>query len=78
MTTGADRRTTEAPSSWEPLQTPKEAAAFLRVHEKTAIRYAREKRIPAIRLGGKLWRFRSSDLTAWAASQVQSARQPFE
>jgi excisionase family DNA binding protein len=78
MTRGTDRRTTEAPPSWEPLQTPKEAAAFLRVHEKTAIRYAREKRIPAIRLGGKLWRFRSADLTAWAASQVQSACQPDE
>jgi excisionase family DNA binding protein len=78
MTRGTDRRTTEAPSSWEPLKTPKEAAAFLRIHEKTAIRYAREKRIPAIRLGGKLWRFRGSDLTAWAASEVQSACQPGE
>jgi excisionase family DNA binding protein len=78
MTSEKERRTTEVGSLWEPLRTPKEAAEFLRVHEKTAIRYAREKRIPAIRLGGKLWRFRSSDLTAWAASQVQSARQPFE
>jgi excisionase family DNA binding protein len=65
-------------SSWEPLLTPEEAGAFLRVHQKTAIRYAREKRIPAIRLGGKLWRFRSSDLTAWAASQIESGCQPDE
>jgi excisionase family DNA binding protein len=78
MTSEKEPRTTEVGSSWEPLLTPEEAGAYLRVHQKTAIRYAREKRIPAIRLGGKLWRFRSSDLTAWAASQIESGCQPDE
>ena len=64
-------------SSWEPLQTPEEAAAYLRVHPKTVIRMAREQVIPALRLG-KHWRFRSSDLTAWTASQVKSACQSDE
>jgi hypothetical protein len=41
---------------------PREAGAFLRCHEKTAIRYAREGIVPAIRLGGKLWRVRQSDI----------------
>lgn len=62
---------------WERLLTPSEAAAFLRIHQKTTIRMARERRIPAIRLG-KHWRFRSVDLTRFAAEQVQSIRQPVE
>jgi len=60
---------------WEPLLTPVEAAAFLRLHEKTVIRMARQRKIPAIRLG-KHWRFRKSDLIQFAADQVKSIRQP--
>ena len=63
--------------SLEPLQTPEEAASYLRVHPKTAVRMARNRKIPALRLG-KHWRFRSSDLAAWAASQVKSTCQPDE
>jgi excisionase family DNA binding protein len=62
----------------EPLLTPVEAGAFLRVHEKTVIRYARQQILPALRLGGKHWRFRLSDLTDWAAEQVESNCQPDE
>ena len=72
-----DRRSTEVGSLWEPLRTAAEAAGYLRLHPKTVVRMARTQMIPAIRIG-KQWRFRISDLTAWAASQVQSARQPFE
>lgn len=61
--------------SFAPLWTPLEAAAYLRLHEKTVVRLAREKVIPALRLG-KHWRFRIEDLTAWAAAQVESIRQP--
>lgn len=50
-------------TSWEPLLTPEEAAAYLRIHPKTVIRMARNRTIPALRLG-KHWRFRRSDLTA--------------
>jgi excisionase family DNA binding protein len=64
-------------TSWEPLLTPEEAATYLRIHPKTVIRMARNRTIPALRLG-KHWRFRRSDLTAWAATQVESACQPDE
>jgi excisionase family DNA binding protein len=59
----------------EPLWTPKDAAAYLCLHEKTVIRMARENQLPALRLG-KHWRFRACDLTAWAASRVESSCQP--
>jgi excisionase family DNA binding protein len=35
---------------------------------------ARNRQLPALRLG-KHWRFRSTDLVAWADSQVQSTCQ---
>ena len=63
--------------NWEPLLIPAEAGAYLRIHEKTVIRMARKKQLPALRLG-KHWRFRRSDLTAWAAGQIQSCGQPDE
>lgn len=59
------------------LLTPVEAAAILRIHEKTAIKLARTKRLPAMRLG-KHWRFREQDLAAWIELQVQSSCQPDE
>jgi excisionase family DNA binding protein len=62
-------------TEWEPLLVPAEAAAYLGVHSKTAIRMARQHHIPAIRVG-KHWRFRRSDLIEFAASQVESTRQP--
>lgn len=77
MSGGSEREGADMSNTWEPLRTPEEAAAYLRVHPKTAIRMARKRVIPAIRLG-KHWRFRSSDLTAWAAGQVNSACQPGE
>jgi excisionase family DNA binding protein len=67
-----------APNNFEPLLTPIEAGAWLHVHPKTAIRMAREGSIPALRLGQKHWRFRRSDLAAWAEEQVRSPRQPTE
>jgi excisionase family DNA binding protein len=63
------------PAQCEPLLTPADAARYLRLHPKTVIRMARQQAIPAIRLG-KHWRFRSSDLTAWTAEQVQLTCQP--
>jgi excisionase family DNA binding protein len=64
-----------APKSFEPLLTPVAAGVYLGVHEKTAIRMAREGSIPALRLG-KHWRFRRSDLESWVESQVKSQCQP--
>ncbi|RZU40346.1 helix-turn-helix domain-containing protein [Edaphobacter modestus] len=62
-------------SSVSPLWTPAEAGVFLGLHPKTVLRFAREKVIPALRLG-KHWRFRAEDLTSWAAKQVESSCQP--
>ena len=59
------------------LLTPAEAWTYLRIHPKTVNRLAREKAIPALRVG-RHWRFREVDLTQWTASQVNSVRQPGE
>jgi excisionase family DNA binding protein len=64
-------------TSWEPLQTPEEAAAYLRIHSKTVTRMARNRQLPGIRLG-KHWRFRKSDLDAYFTAQLESACQPGE
>jgi excisionase family DNA binding protein len=62
---------------FESLWAPRDAAAYLRIHEKTVIKMARLRQLPALRLG-KHWRFRRDDLVTWAASQVQSTCQPAE
>lgn len=61
----------------EPLLTPKDAAEYLRIHEKSVIRLARKEMIPALRLG-KHWRFRQADLSSWVEAQRQSICQPVE
>jgi excisionase family DNA binding protein len=63
--------------TFEPLLTPGEAGAYLRLPPKTVVRLARQQVLPGLRLG-KHWRFRRSDLTAWAAAQVHSLCQPVE
>jgi excisionase family DNA binding protein len=64
--------------AFESLWTPIDAAAYLKLHAKTVIRMARARAIPAIRLG-KHWRFRASDMHAFAAAQVvESSGQPRE
>jgi excisionase family DNA binding protein len=81
MTRSAETITTprhsQPPSRVMPLWTPTDAAAYLGVHEKTVIRMARLQQVPALRLG-KHWRFRESDLTAWAENQIQLSGQPVE
>ena len=72
--------TTEAatlapPVSFEPLINPEEAGSLLGIHPKTAIKMARAKLIPGIRVG-KHWRFRASWLNAYIANQLQSSGQP--
>jgi excisionase family DNA binding protein len=62
---------------FEPLLSPPAAAALLGIHEKTAIRLAREGKLPAVRIG-KLWHFRGSQLDAFIASQVVSTCHPDE
>jgi len=61
--------------SFDPLLHPKDAGRFLGIHEKTVIRMARNRQLPALRLG-KHWRFRAVDLTRWTEEQVKSNGQP--
>jgi excisionase family DNA binding protein len=59
----------------EPLWHPRDAGLYLGIHEKTVLRMARERKLPALRLG-KHWRFRASDLVAFAGSLINSSCQP--
>lgn len=49
------------------------AAEVLGVQPNTIRLWARERRLPALKLG-KLWRFRQSSLLAWAAEQERAAK----
>ena len=44
--------------------TTKEAADFLKVHEKTLCRLARQGKVPGNKIGGE-WRFMKNDLVRW-------------
>jgi excisionase family DNA binding protein len=51
-----------------------EAAELLGVSPYTVRQWARDRRIPAIRLGDRYWRFRRSSLAAWISEQERTAR----
>lgn len=51
-----------------------EAAEVLQVSAYVVRQWARERRIPAVRLGQRYWRFRRSSLDAWIADQERAAR----
>jgi excisionase family DNA binding protein len=65
------RHHSDGPGLFEPLLDVGQAAALLRVHPKTAQKWAREGKIPAIHYGHR-WLFRASELDSWVASQVHS------
>ena len=54
----------------------KQAAAYLKIHERTLVRMATRSEVPAFRIG-RLWRFRASELDAWARSTVNSDHSSF-
>ncbi len=56
----------------EPVWDCGEASRFLRIHPATVKRMAREGKLPGFRIGNR-WRFRPSELDAWARSTVLSA-----
>jgi excisionase family DNA binding protein len=45
--------------------TVEEVAQYLKLHPYTVRRLAREKKIPAFRVGGQ-WRFRKDEIDKWA------------
>jgi excisionase family DNA binding protein len=55
----------------EPVWDCYEASRFLCIHPATVKRLAREGKLPAFRIGNR-WRFRPSELDAWARSAVLS------
>lgn len=52
------------------LWTLREVAAYLRLHPKTVQRFAREKGLPCVRLGGRL-RFDADDVHAWVSARKE-------
>lgn len=51
-----------------------EAAGVLQISPYMVRQWAREQKIPAIRMGGRFWRFRKSSLDAWINDQERPAR----
>jgi len=61
-----------AAPSFERLLDLREAAAILGMHWKTLEGKARDRKIPAVKVG-KRWRFRLSSLNAWLESELHSS-----
>jgi excisionase family DNA binding protein len=57
--------------SFEPLLDLREAAAILGMHWKTLEGMARNRKIPALKVG-KRWRFRLSSLNMWLENELNS------
>ncbi|WP_406704541.1 helix-turn-helix domain-containing protein [Tunturibacter empetritectus] len=54
-------------NSFEPLLSTSEAAVLLNLHPVTLLRWAREGKLPHLRLGRKVM-FRASELDAWCTA----------
>jgi excisionase family DNA binding protein len=57
----------------DPLLDPQQAADMLQISAWQIRKMAREREIPAIRLG-KFWRFRKSSLEGWLTDQERGAK----
>ena len=56
---------------FEPLLNLEEAAAVLGMHWKTLEGMARNRKVPALKVG-KRWRFRLSSLNTWLENELNS------
>jgi excisionase family DNA binding protein len=66
------KRAVEGQIEFEPpLWDANKAAGFLGIHPVTLTEFARQGRIPAIKVG-KVWRFRPSSLKRWLDVQEQN------
>ena len=67
------QKTNEASASpaFERLLDLREAAAILGMHWKTLEGMARNRKVPALKIG-KRWRFRLSSLNAWLENELNS------
>ncbi|WP_035348844.1 helix-turn-helix domain-containing protein [Edaphobacter aggregans] len=69
--TNADGMRGPQSREFEPLLNLEEAAAVLGMHWKTLERMARNKKVPALKVG-KRWKFRLSSLNAWLEHGLNS------
>lgn len=53
------------------IMTVKELADYLKIAEKTAYRFALEKKIPGFKVGAA-WRFRRKEIDEWIMKQSKS------
>lgn len=61
------------PTVADPLLDADQAGELLGVSAYTVRQWAKERKIPAIRLG-RFWKFRLSSLDAWITEQERAAR----
>ncbi|MGD0445511.1 MAG: helix-turn-helix domain-containing protein [Edaphobacter sp.] len=59
------------PHGFEPLLNLEEAASVLGMHWKTLERMARDRKVPAFKVG-KRWKFRLTSLNAWLEDGLNS------
>ena len=59
------------PGQFEPLLNLEEAASVLGMHWKTLERMARDRKVPAFKVG-KRWKFRLTSLNAWLEHGLNS------
>jgi len=55
------------------IMTVKELSEYLKIAEKTAYRFASEKKIPGFKVGAA-WRFRKSEIDAWIKEQEREVK----
>ncbi|MDA9231341.1 helix-turn-helix domain-containing protein [Rickettsiales bacterium] len=53
------------------IMTMKELADYLKIAEKTAYRFASEKKVPGFKVGNA-WRFRKSEIDNWIKKQEKT------
>ncbi len=53
------------------IMTIKELSEYLKIAEKTAYRFASEKKIPGFKVGGA-WRFRRIEIDKWILKQEKT------
>lgn len=53
------------------IMTVKELADYLKIAEKTAYRFAAEKKLPGFKVGSA-WRFKKDEIDAWIKRQSEA------
>jgi excisionase family DNA binding protein len=56
------------------IMTIKEVADYLKINEKTIYKLAKEKRIPAFKVGGN-WRFKKNTIDEWIEKNMYEERE---